>query len=171
MSRPLAVSTDEIRRSPAGLARFGSDPSARRWAPAADRMPGTAGQLVCLAFSLLAATLAPGWRVALVCGVTLCLGAAFHRAGLKPLLSGRVWLFLLFLLAPAALLAGPADWTVAGLSSLAAGAGSGGADGAAGSGYPDGRVRLLRLRLRQRAGRTCWRAPVSRGSASPWAWR
>jgi energy-coupling factor transporter transmembrane protein EcfT len=76
---------------------------------------GTAGQLTCLVFSILAATLAPGWRVGLACAVTLCLGMAFHRAGLRPLLSGRVWLFLAFLVAPAALLAGPADWNIAGL--------------------------------------------------------
>ncbi len=84
--------------------------------PAAGPRLGTAGHLACLAFSLLAAALAPGWRVALVCAVTLCLGAAFYRAGLRPLLSGKVWLFLALLVAPAALLAGPADWNVAGLA-------------------------------------------------------
>jgi len=73
---------------------------------------GTPGYLACLIFSLVMAILAQGWRAGLACGLALALAAVFYHAGLKPLLSGRFWLFLGFLLAPAALFLGPGDLSI-----------------------------------------------------------
>lgn len=76
---------------------------------------GTFGHLGCLAFSLAVAVLAQGWRVGIACGLSLALAAVFYPPGLKPLRSKRLWLFLVFLLVPAALF-GPGDWTVWGVT-------------------------------------------------------
>jgi energy-coupling factor transporter transmembrane protein EcfT len=75
---------------------------------------GIAGQLVCLAFSLAVLMLAQGWRVAVACGLVLALAAAFYPAGLRPLTSPRIWIFMVFLLVPAAMLLGTNDTSVGG---------------------------------------------------------
>ena len=90
------------------------NPAVRR-PPSETPKLATAGQVACLTFSLVMAALAPGWHVALVCAMTLGLGVAFYRPGLRLLLSARVWLFLALLVGPSALLLAPPDVTVAGL--------------------------------------------------------
>lgn len=72
---------------------------------------GTPGYLGCLVFSLGVAILAQGWRVAIACSLSLVLAAVFYPAGLKPLRSRQMGLFVGFLLVPATLF-GPSDWTV-----------------------------------------------------------
>jgi energy-coupling factor transporter transmembrane protein EcfT len=71
--------------------------------------------LACLAFSLAVAVLAQGWRVGITCGLSLALAAIFYPAGLKFLRSSQVWLFVGFLLVPAVLF-GPGDWTIWGVT-------------------------------------------------------
>jgi len=73
---------------------------------------GTPGYLICLLFSLVVATLAQGWRSAVACGLGLVLAAVFYPAGLRPLASRRMWLFLALLMVPSALFLGPGDWVV-----------------------------------------------------------
>jgi energy-coupling factor transporter transmembrane protein EcfT len=87
---------------------------------------GTPGRLSCLAFSLAVAILARGWWVALACGLVLALALAFCRAGLRYLRSPRLWLFVGFLLVPAALWGGPPDWRVGWLALSGAGLAAGG---------------------------------------------
>lgn len=92
-----------------------------RW----DLRLGTLGHLSCLVFSLAVAILAQGWRAGIACSLALALAVVFYPAGLKPLRSRWLWLFLGFLLVPATLL-GPSDWAVWGVTlsqqGLAAGA-------------------------------------------------
>lgn len=90
-------------------------PAGRSYRIGWERRLGTSGNLGCLAFSLTVAVLAQGWRVGIACGLSLALAAAFYPMGFKPLRSSQVWLFVGFLLVPAALF-GPGDWTVWGVT-------------------------------------------------------
>ncbi|MBS1251585.1 MAG: Energy-coupling factor transporter transmembrane protein EcfT [Anaerolineales bacterium] len=83
---------------------------------AGKRRLGTPGYLSCLVFSLIVAVLAQGWRASIACGLSVTLAAVFYPAGLEPLRSRRLWLFVAFLLVPAALLAAPKDLAVGGVS-------------------------------------------------------
>lgn len=82
---------------------------------------GTPGRISCLVFSLAVAVLARGWWAALACGLVVALALAFCRAGLRYLGSLRLWLFVGFLLAPAALWGGPRDWRLGWLALSSAG--------------------------------------------------
>lgn len=79
------------------------------------RRLGTLGYLGCLVFSLIVAVLAQGWRAGIACGLSVALAALFYPAGLEPLRSRRLWLFVGFLLVPPALLAGSKDLVVRGV--------------------------------------------------------
>ncbi len=91
---------------PAGVAQ----PAATR------RRLGTLGYLSCLAFSLAVAMLAQGWAVAVAAAAALLLALAAYPAGFRPLASGRLWLLVALLVAPAALLGGPPTWPVWGVA-------------------------------------------------------
>lgn len=67
-------------------------------------------------FALTVAVLADGWRAGIACAVALALAAAFYPAGLRPLRSLRLWIFITFLLIPALLLAEPKAWTIGGIA-------------------------------------------------------
>jgi len=78
----------------------------------AQRRLGTPGYLACLAFSLAASMLAPGWNVGVACVLSLALALAFYPAALRVLANGRLWLLVALLLAPACLLGGPPSWAL-----------------------------------------------------------
>jgi energy-coupling factor transporter transmembrane protein EcfT len=71
---------------------------------------GTLGYLSCLFASLALAMLAPGWRIAVVCGLVLALALVFFRAGLTPLRQVWLWVMLAFLILSAALLGDASNW-------------------------------------------------------------
>ena len=52
---------------------------------------GTAGYLSCLLFCMLLAMLLTGWRVAIVCALSMALALVLYRPGLAPL--RRLWLW------------------------------------------------------------------------------
>ncbi len=76
---------------------------------------GPSGYLSACLLSLIAAMLAPGWRVVPVCVLVLIMAAAFCRAGLDPLRRMWLWVLVSLLILPSALLGEGSGWTILGL--------------------------------------------------------
>ncbi len=76
---------------------------------------GPSGYLSACLLSLIAAMLAPGWRVVPVCILVLIMAAAFCRAGLDPLRRMWLWVLVSLLILPSALLGEGSGWTILGL--------------------------------------------------------
>ena len=77
---------------------------------------GTGAYLACLLFALAMSVLAQGWRLAVVCAFVLLLASVCFPAGLGVLRDRRLLLFLVFLMAPLALLAEPKSLNLAGVA-------------------------------------------------------
>lgn len=85
----------------------------------------TMGYVVCLILSLLLAATAQGWRSGVACAVIVALAAVFCPAGLAALRSSRLWLFLVLMMAPAAIFLGGEAQPVVGLRFSAPGLAAG----------------------------------------------
>ena len=81
----------------------------------AKRRLGALGHLGCLAFVLGAAVGSGGWRVAVVCSLSLALAVGFYPTGLRPWRSLRLWAFVAILVLSAALLGEGDGWSLGGV--------------------------------------------------------
>ena len=82
----------------------------QRWHVA--RAMGAGGYLACLAFAIVVAVLAQGWRLAIACAIVVLLARVFFPRGLRVLADKRFLLFLLIVLIPPALLLEPKTLTL-----------------------------------------------------------
>jgi len=70
----------------------------------AQMRPGTISYLACLLCVLMLAMLASDWRVMWICGLSVLLAFVFYRAGLDVLRHPWLWVLVVFLVVPSALL-------------------------------------------------------------------